>query len=89
MTRDHGSLEAVEAALVERAARQIAREEIASLCGLVLGRLGELDPGVVDRRDLAVIVGEALRDFGGSIDEPGPKTIELGGEIRPEGEASI
>lgn len=64
--------------------RAIAREEIASLCGLVLRRSqdveeiarrtgtegdAELLPGAI----VASIFGEAMRDFGATTSEPGPK----------------
>ncbi len=58
----------------ERLARQIAREEIASLCGLVLRRLQDImtDGNVkVFASEIASIFGEALHDFGGTPDEPG------------------
>lgn len=45
---------------VREIARKIAREEIASLCGLVLRRLGG-----APNRDLEQIFGEALADFSG------------------------
>lgn len=60
-------------AAIRAQARLVAREEIARQSGLVLRRLSDLDPGVVDRSELASIFGEALRDFGGTTDEPGPK----------------
>jgi ethanolamine utilization protein EutQ (cupin superfamily) len=60
--------------------RRIAREEIASLSGLVLRRLQEdhftrsiernAAEEVVDER-LSQIFGEALRDFGSTSSEPG------------------
>lgn len=51
--------------------RLVAREEVASLSGLVLRRLQGLGPGVVDRNEVASIFGEALRDFGGTREESG------------------
>jgi hypothetical protein len=50
-------------------ARQIAREEIASLCGLVLRRTQD-KPGMATRTEIASIFGEALRDFT-TEEEPG------------------
>lgn len=60
-------------------ARLIAREEIASLCGLVLRRVHEAyetkDAMRVAEDDalkvVASIFAEALRDFGGTSYEPG------------------
>lgn len=52
--------------------RLVAREEIASLCGLVLGRLNA-DPREPLAQKLASAFGEALRDFGVTRDEPGAK----------------
>lgn len=71
--------------LEEPVARRIAREEIASLCGLVLRRLQEIDekfgtPGrpntalssvLISTHDVASIFGEALRDFSSDTEEPG------------------
>ena len=72
--------------------RAIAREEVASLLGLILRRVqgfeecaeaGDIDledPELAHelaagepilRRDLASIVGEALRDYGATSTEPG------------------
>jgi hypothetical protein len=63
----------------EAAVRAIAREEVASLCGLVLRRLGqpayenESPAGDVDtRRLLREVFGEALNDFGKTQTGPGP-----------------
>ena len=64
----------------QKHAREIAREEIASLCGLVLRRVQDEHPSrSIERNaaedvvhgELARIFGELLRDFGGSDDEPG------------------
>ena len=66
--------------MIDDQVRAIAREEIASLAGLVLRRLQEehptrsfernmADDAVVDR--LNAIFGEVLRDFGETTDEPG------------------
>lgn len=57
-------------------AREIARSEIASLCGLVMRRVQDLDSlgDEVLATHLAGIFGEALRDFGGTPDEPGEAT---------------
>lgn len=68
--------------LIERLARKIAREEIASLAGLVLSRTGEDDAHLsrsfernaaddLVRQHLAEIFGEVLKDFGDSETEPG------------------
>lgn len=63
---------------VRALARRVAREEVASLCGLVLRRLqspaaeeGQPIEGVVILAELRIIFGEALRDFGGTEIEPG------------------
>jgi hypothetical protein len=63
-----------EAEEIQQVAREIAREEIASLCGLVLRRLQEIDDDEHFRsfkQPMAVIFGEALNDFGKTVDEPG------------------
>lgn len=60
----------------EAIVRQIAREEVASLCGLVLRRLE--DVAYLEHRSaglstgLKEIFGEALRDFSQTPSEPGP-----------------
>lgn len=60
-------------------AREIAREEIASLAGLVLRRLGGLGsqaPDIHGERVFASVrsvFGEALRDFSQTTGEPGPE----------------
>lgn len=55
--------------------RDIAREEVASLCGLVLRRLGASSAGRgMGTSDLAAVesaFGEALRDFSSDTNEPG------------------
>ena len=59
--------------------REIARAEVASLCGLVLRRLQEqpavVEPGQLDdvtaATQIASIFGEALRDFSSETSEPG------------------
>ena len=59
---------------VRQLAREIARKEIASLCGLVMRRLQDLhsSPGGAFRgNEIASVFAEALRDFGGTPDEPG------------------
>lgn len=59
-------LREVAPVLEDKAVRRIAREEIASLCGLVLRRLQEVGTGENDPitpADLASIFGEALNDF--------------------------
>jgi hypothetical protein len=60
--------------LIEKRAREIAREEIASLCGLVMRRVQDMDSlgDYAENQMLASIFGEALRDFGATTDEPGP-----------------
>ena len=63
-------------AVTPEGAREIAREEIASLCGLVLRRVQEARIEHSDEHaleELAGIFGEALRDFGGTKAEPGPR----------------
>lgn len=58
----------------EEEARRIAREEIASLAGLVLSRVGDLSTGYVTTGQMASIFGEALSDFSGHTglgEEPG------------------
>jgi uncharacterized protein (UPF0254 family) len=57
-----------EEANIRRIAREVAREEIASLAGLVVRRTQETDPDMgpasgVTRRAIASIFGEALNDF--------------------------
>jgi hypothetical protein len=59
-----------------RQAREIARAEVASLCGLVLRRLQDEGPTRSFERNATVdilesLFGEALHDFGGTHDEPG------------------
>jgi len=63
----------------EAAIRAIARAEIASLCGLVLRRVQDINmhPGPL-RDELAEVFGEALRDFGATEDEPGPRAEDGG-----------
>ena len=51
------------------AVRAIAREEVASLCGLVLRR-SQNKGGLLTRVELASVFGEALKDFT-TEDEPG------------------
>lgn len=56
--------------------RRIAREEIASLSGMMLRRLQDMGPTRSPERNMAVeilseLFGEALRDFGATGDEPG------------------
>ena len=56
--------------------RQIAREEIASLSGMILRRLQDMGPTRSNERNMAVeilseLFGEALHDFSSS-DAPGP-----------------
>lgn len=58
---------------IEELARAIAREELASLSGLVLRRLqGVAHRSFVQVAQINEIFGEALRDFGGTEAEPGP-----------------
>lgn len=57
--------------------RSIAREEIASLSGMMLRRLQDMGPTRSPERNMAVellseLFGEALRDFGATSTEPGP-----------------
>lgn len=54
---------AVQMAAVERRAREIAREEVASLCGLVLRRMQD-DPREPLAQKLVGAFAEALNDFG-------------------------
>lgn len=61
---------------VREIARQVAREEVASLMGLWLRRLQEMGPTRSPERNMAVellssLVGESLKDFGDSQAEPG------------------
>lgn len=55
----------------EELARRVAREEVASLSGLVLMRLSE-NQTPLTKFGLQRIFGEALRDFGATLREPGP-----------------
>lgn len=60
----------------EASLRRIAREEIASLAGLMLRRLQDMGPTRSPERNMAVEIstelwGEVLRDFGGTDTEPG------------------
>jgi hypothetical protein len=57
---------------MEAEIRRVAREEIASLCGLVLRRTQDR-AGMATRVELAAIFGEALADFSQTKAEPGPK----------------
>lgn len=67
----------------EQFARAIAREEIASLCGLLLGRIAQAerdsdgalrdDPHEYVVGAIAGGVAEALHDFGATQAEPGPE----------------
>lgn len=57
-------------------AREIAREEIASLAGMMLRRLQDMGPTRSIERNMAIeilseLFGEVLRDFGGTHVEPG------------------
>lgn len=53
-------------ALTEEQVRDIAREEIASLAGLMLGRLGERGWNLrFIQQEMAEVWGEALSDFSG------------------------
>ena len=65
--------------MIDDQVRAIAREEIASLAGLVLRRLQEEHPTRSFERNMADdavvarlngIFGEVLADFGGTPDEP-------------------
>lgn len=61
--------------LIERRAREIARAEIASLCGLVVQRLAECagDPHV-ERVAVEADVADVVDDFGKTEHEPGSTT---------------
>ena len=50
--------------IIREVARREARKEIASLCGLIMGRLGENSYGVRGEK-LESIFGEAVSDFSG------------------------
>lgn len=65
MMVDEGKMHEEQAYLEanERLARRVAREEIASLCGLVLRRLQDTESPEMVVGALAAIFGEALRDF--------------------------
>lgn len=61
----------------EQHMRQIARDEVASLAGLMLRRLQDEGPTRSMERNATVDIlqrlwGEALRDFGATVEEPGP-----------------
>lgn len=58
---------------LERIAIRAARKEVASAFGLLLNRVGNAEAETVEELHLAVLrgIGEALRDFGGTDDEPG------------------
>ena len=61
---------------MEARAREIAREEVASLSGMMLRRLQDMGPTRSPERNMAVeilseLFGEALADFGGSATAPG------------------
>lgn len=69
---------------IRRQAREVAREEIASLCGLVLRRSQDAhfsrleERNIADaavREHLASVFAEALADFSGRTkgEQPGPK----------------
>lgn len=52
--------------------RVIVRAELASAFGMLLRRVQDLDPErPLLPRDLALLFGEGLRDFGGTDSEPG------------------
>jgi hypothetical protein len=62
--------------MIDPQVRQIAREEIASMAGLMLRRLQDTGPTRSPERNMQVeilseLFGEVLRDFGGTINEPG------------------
>lgn len=59
--------------LLEDLARQVAREEIASLSGLVMRQL-QLRHAGDPVKAFAAAFSEAMRDFGGSDSEPGPRS---------------
>lgn len=61
---------------IEEIARNAAREEIASLSGMMLRRLQDMGPTRSMERNMAVeilseLFGEALKDFGDSSSDPG------------------
>jgi hypothetical protein len=58
--------------VVRLEARQAARAEVASLCGLMLRRLQEDGPLLRDVMESAF--AEALRDFSGTTQEPGSQS---------------
>lgn len=64
--------------MVERIATKVAREEVASLSGMILRRLQDMGPTRSPERNMAVeilseLFGEALRDFSATTSEPGAK----------------
>lgn len=61
----------------QAAVREIARAEVASLCGLVLRRLQDEGPTRLIEHNVLVdvlsgIFGEGLKDFSSSTGQPGP-----------------
>lgn len=58
-------------ALFENISRRVAREEIASLSGMMLRRLQDMEPPEMAVEVLSELFGEALRDFGATGGEPG------------------
>lgn len=59
-------------ALFENISRRVAREEIASLSGMMLRRLQDMEPSPEMAVEvLSELFGEALRDFGATGGEPG------------------
>ena len=67
----------------EEHVREIARQEVASLVGLLLNRISETSehrgrpsPGSI-RAQLRSALGEALHDFGGTTHEPGPEPAKI------------
>lgn len=70
VTEEHWGDEEIMAAIRSQA-RLVAREEVASLMGLLLRRLQDMDAGAIDRMEFSSLVGEALADFSGDKGEPG------------------
>jgi hypothetical protein len=76
---------------IARIARTMAREEIASMCGLVLRRLQEdveaCEDALMKRTPyglLAHLFGELLRDYGATPDLPGPEEVPTEFQGGPE-----
>jgi len=68
--------EVAEPVEIDARVREIVREEIASLSGMMLRRLQDMGPTRSFERNMAVEIltqmwGEALRDYGATPSEPG------------------